>query len=43
MADILPFSANITEETLIASTRLLVYAYAYTYAYAYARRLLADP
>lgn len=35
MADILRFSANITEETLIASTRLLVYAYA--------RRLLADP
>jgi hypothetical protein len=26
MADILPFSANITEETLIASTRLLVHA-----------------
>jgi hypothetical protein len=35
MADILRFSANITEETLIASTKLLVYAYA--------RRLLADP
>lgn len=28
MADVLRFSANITEETLIASTRLLVYAYA---------------
>jgi len=26
MADILQFSTNITEETLIASTRLLVYA-----------------
>jgi hypothetical protein len=26
MADILPFSANITKETLIASTRLLVHA-----------------
>jgi hypothetical protein len=25
IADILPFSANITKETLIASTRLLVY------------------
>ena len=35
MADILRFSAKITEETLIASTRRLVYAYA--------RGLPADP
>jgi hypothetical protein len=35
MADLLRFSAKITEETLIGSRRLLVYAYA--------RRLLTDP